>query len=285
MRVWHVAAAVAALGIVGATIPFAAADEPQEKKAEQDKGRAERELKELHAQREKIDSRIRELSKQLGREEDEVRVFKFKPGDGEFKGLTKEHHAQIEKAIRSAHESIEKSGLTKEHHAEIERAIKEAHAAIEKSGLSKERHAEIEKAMKLAHEAIGKSIKNMPDLKVIGPDKFLDKEDFKVFVEKDGKSLHFDKLSPEQRDKIKRDMSELREKMKGRGEELRLRAEELRKSAPGDRVLRIQPREGDSDLRREMEFLREELRQLREELRRELRNRGSNPTSDSFEVL
>src|SRR5207249_165764 len=88
-------------------VRLASADEPQSK-GEQSKSRMEQELKELEGQREKITSRIRELRRQLGRDED-VRVLRVGPGKGEFKGLTDEQRIEIERAVEKSHRAVEEA--------------------------------------------------------------------------------------------------------------------------------------------------------------------------------
>src|SRR5437870_799069 len=104
MRAWKVAAAAGLVLLGGAGVRLAFADGPQAK-GDQDRSKVERELRDLEGQREKITSRIRELRKQLGRDED-VRVLRLGPGAGEFKGLSEEQRIEVERAMKHAHEAV-----------------------------------------------------------------------------------------------------------------------------------------------------------------------------------
>jgi hypothetical protein len=238
MKLWTVAGVATALVVGGIAVGLAADDEGQAKEKDQDKAKVERELKDLEGQREKLNSKIRDLRRKLGRGEEtrvfidgnEPKVFKFDKNFGDWKGL------------------------------------------------SEEQRKEVEKAMEHAHKAVEEAMKNLPDMKKLIPD-------IDGIIEKslkavpDAESLHWDKLSPEEREKVKRSLDSAKEKMRMSREEMRKHMEEMRKNMPKMQEFRFNRGEGDPGLRKELEELRAEMRELREQMRRELGKDKSKPES------
>ena len=267
MRKWCIVAGVVAVCAGMAAVPILAQDK---EKGDRDNARIERELESLEAQRDKIDARIRDLRRQMGRRDSDVRVEKRN-----LKDLSPEQRKEVEKAIDEAH-----------------RAVRESLKNLPN--------------VKAFAVPDGKAFV-MPDIKehfkVFTDPEF--KEHFKVFATPDGK---FEHMTPEQQRKFELHMKEFGEKMGRMGEEMGKKFQNFKfdsdgpdvrvfkgdgpnarvfrlaprdgKNAPEVRVLR--PGDGDSSMRRELEDLRRELRELREEIRK---NRGGKTTSTTESVF
>src|SRR5258708_1392536 len=109
---------VGGLLVLGAIAVPIAAQQAKDEKSPQDKARIEKELSDLEGQGTKLDSRIRDLQRQLGRED---RVIRVRDG-GELKAFVMPR-IEIER----------NKNLTQEQQTEVKRAMEQAHRAVEEA--------------------------------------------------------------------------------------------------------------------------------------------------------
>src|SRR5207244_3051204 len=111
MRNWLALGAISAACLVALAAPVAAVQDKDERSA-QERTKAEKELRDLESQREKLDSKIREIRRSLGRDRQlridrDVTVPRVEVR--ELKGLTEEQRKEVEKAMELAHKSVRDS--------------------------------------------------------------------------------------------------------------------------------------------------------------------------------
>jgi len=133
---------------------------------------------------------------------------------------------------------------------------------------------DVGRALKEAHEAMEKTLKDWPDL-IPDIDRIVEKS--LLLVTPDGKIQRFERMSPEEREKLKKNMQRMRE-------DLRAQLEDIQRNMPKMRVFRLDKKDAaakdaDPSLRREIDKLRRELESLREEIRRDRRERERRGTS------
>ncbi len=243
MRNWFPLAAVCVAGLGALAIPVAALQDAKQKN--KDNAKMEKELSDLQAQRAKLDARIRDLRRNMGRS-DEDSVIRFRDGD-----LNPEVRLEIKKAMEEAHKATRD---VLKNMPEIREKIRAEIKAEGGKDLTPEQHKQIEKALESAHIAVEESLKNLPDIGGI-----IDKE-MRIFKDKDGNFNFKDgKMSPEEREKFRKSMEDM-------GAKMRERMKDLKVNVPRIRELNADRGEGNSELRREMQELRREMQRLREEV-------------------
>ena len=262
MRKWIPLAAASAACLAAVAVPVAALQDDKNK--EKDKAKMEKELGDLQSQRAKLDSRIRDIRRNLGRNDDE-RVIRLKDGD-----LKPEVRIEIKKAMEEAHKATRD---VLKNMPELREKIRAEIKAEHGKDLTPEQHEQIEKAIEGAHKAVEESLKNLPDIAGI-----VDKE-LHIFADKDGRIIRKDgKMSPEEREKFRKSMEDMGVRMRERMKDLK----DLKIDVP--RFREFGGGEGNSELRKEMQELRREMDRLREEMRSKQGDR-KKPDSDTFEIL
>ncbi len=107
MRTWLALGAVSAAFVCALAVPVAMAQQKDEKSS-QDRVKSERELRDLESQRDKLDTRIRELRRGLGRDR-EIRIERNvvpKVEIRELKGLSEDQRREVERAMEEARKSV-----------------------------------------------------------------------------------------------------------------------------------------------------------------------------------
>jgi methyl-accepting chemotaxis protein len=263
MRKWFPLAAASVVCLAAVAVPVAALQD--EKKKIKDNAKMEKELSDLQAQRAKLDSRIRELRRSMGRN-DEDRVIRLRDGD-----LNPEVRIEIKKAMEEAHKATRD---VLKNMPEIREKIRAEIKAEGGKDLTPEQHKQIEKALESAHIAVEESLKNLPDIGGI-----IDKE-LRILKDKDGNfTVKEGKMSPEERERFRKSMEEM-------GSKMREKMKDFKVSVPRFREFNSDRGEGNSALRKEMEDLRREMQRLRDEIRTKQGDKNKPDTdTDSFDIL
>src|ERR1051326_6884223 len=242
MRKWIPMAAASAACLAAVAVPVAALQD--EKNKERDRAKMEKELSDLQAQRSKLDAKIRDVRRHLGRS-DEDRVIRFKDGD-----LNPEVRLEVKKEMEDAPKAT-RDFL--KNMPELREKIRAEIKAEHGKDLTPEQRIEVERAIEGAHKAVEESLKNLPDIAGI-----VDKE-LHIFADKDGKIIRKEgKMSPEERERFRKSMEDM-------GARMREKMKDLKVTVP--RIREFDGNEGNSELRREMQELRREMDRLREEIR------------------
>jgi hypothetical protein len=247
MRKWCIAAAIVAVCGGLAAVPILA---QEKEKGDRDNARIERELESLEAQREKIDARIRDLRRQMGRRDNDVRV---ETRSRNLKDLSPEQRKEVEKAIEDAHRAVRESLKN----------LPDIDAHVKAFAIP-----DIKEHMKVFALPDGKFENMSPE----------EQKKFELHMKEFGEKMG--RMGEEMAKKFQNfkfdfDGSDMKV-LKGDGPSPRiLRIPRDGKDQPEIRVLR--PRRGgsDDDTQREIEELRRELRELREEMRK---SRGGKTT-------
>jgi len=229
MRTWLALGAVSAAFVFALAVPVAMAQQKDEK-SQQDRAKSERELRDLESQREKLDSRIRELRRGLGRDRD-IRIDRNitipKVELRELKGLSDDQRREVERAMEEARKSV---------HEALKNLPNEIHIP-DVSGI-------VDKQLRIFVDKDGKVTRSEGKLS-----------------DEDREKLH--KSLDKMREKLKDNNANLRLHM----EELHKNLPNFRSFGFGERGVSSDLRKEMQELRREMEKLRDEVRKKKGEER------------------